>query len=135
MRLLKTRGVYRKVFVDTDDLQNLGTLFDMVGQDTESLVCIHSSHLLTRPWCIGEITTAYRAKINIQVVRLHSVEKPSEHFVEHFAAFVPDVACLTPHGIELASVQEALGHWCSLPAVHLPLELQDKTVTSLATAL
>eukprot|EP00971_Amphidinium_carterae_P255034 5062959-Amphidinium_carterae.1 len=102
MRLLKTRGVHRKVFVDTDDLQNLGTLFDMVDQDTENLVCIHSSHLLTRPWCVGEVTTAYRAKISMQVVRLHLVEKPSDNFIENFAGFVPDLECLTHNGIDLA---------------------------------
>eukprot|EP00971_Amphidinium_carterae_P062609 1239415-Amphidinium_carterae.1 len=49
MRLLKTSGVRRKVFVDTDDLQNLATLFDLVDQDTECLVMVHSAHLLTRP--------------------------------------------------------------------------------------
>jgi len=135
MRLLKTRGVTRKVFVDTDDLQNLGTLFDRVDQDTECLVAIHSSHLLTRPWCVGEITTAYRANISIQVVRLHLVEKPTQHFIQNFEGFVPDLACLTENGIGLELVEEALFHLQSLTAIRLPPELQDGAVTGLAAAL
>eukprot|EP00971_Amphidinium_carterae_P340271 6478514-Amphidinium_carterae.1 len=107
----------------------------MVDQDTECLVCIHSSHLLTRPWCVGEVTTAYRAKINMQVVRLHLVERPSDNFIENFVGFVPDLECLTHNGIELDLVQQALVHFQSLPAVGLPLQLQDSTVTSLALAL
>jgi len=135
MRLLKTRGVTRKVFVDTDDLQNLGTLFDMVDQDTECLVAIHSAHLLTRPWCIGEITTAHRAKILIQVVRLPLVEKPSAHFVENIFNFVSETECLTENGISVEMVQQALEHFQSLFAISLPSELQDKSVTNLGAAL
>ena len=59
MFLLDQPKVTRKVFVDSDDLSNLDRLFDIVGSNVETLVVLASKSVYVRPWCVGEIATAY----------------------------------------------------------------------------
>merc|ERR1719160_2202520 len=56
--LLKIKKVARKVFMDSDDLQDLDLLFGYVCSHTENFVIIISPELFKRPWCIGEMVTA-----------------------------------------------------------------------------
>jgi len=135
MRLLQLRSVSRKVFIDTDDLKNLDTLFDMVANDTEILVAIHSQQLLMRPWCAGEVVTAHRHKLIISVVRAHGIERPSSEFIENYEQYVPDTRSLTEQGITLEMIQVALSYFRSLHAIYLVEVISSDEVNELSSAL
>eukprot|EP00971_Amphidinium_carterae_P330556 6463663-Amphidinium_carterae.1 len=54
--------VHRKVFIDSDDLKRVDLLFEYVLYHTETLVVLCTSEILTRPWCVGEVTSAMSKK-------------------------------------------------------------------------
>jgi len=45
------------VFLDSDNLRDLSRLFQIVKNDTETLIVLATRGLLNSPWCVGEITT------------------------------------------------------------------------------
>jgi hypothetical protein len=47
------------VFIDSDYLQDLDRLFRIVAEHTQQLVVYLTDRTLTRPWCLGEIATAF----------------------------------------------------------------------------
>ena len=49
-----------RVFLDSDQLENLDLLFDIVRTSTKSLVVVLTPELLSRSWCAGEIVTAWK---------------------------------------------------------------------------
>merc|ERR1712032_1489489 len=69
-RLLKmhfldiSSGKKFRVWLDCDDLLNLDKLFDYVGE-SDNVVVLMSKELLTRRWCIGELTTAHLKSTNL----------------------------------------------------------------------
>ena len=64
MYLKEHPRVQREIFLDSDNLQDSGTLFATVANQTDSLVVLRSAEVLSRPWCVGEMITA----------RLHGVD-------------------------------------------------------------
>jgi hypothetical protein len=55
------------VFLDSDDLADLRNLLDAVAQ-SDVLVLLQTTNLLTRPWCLLEIYTALRNDVPIVTV-------------------------------------------------------------------
>merc|ERR1712159_475797 len=55
--LSKQKNVTRKIFMDSDDLQDLDQLFGYVCTHTENFVIIVSPEIFKRPWCMGELVT------------------------------------------------------------------------------
>ncbi|CAE8652094.1 unnamed protein product [Polarella glacialis] len=104
--LTRMNAVKGKVFVDCDDLQDLTKLFGYVGIDTEHLIILGTKDILTRKWCMGEVTTGRLHKVKTVVVALPDYEPPSETLVQEYQVHVPDVMELAAHGISLAAVQE-----------------------------
>eukprot|EP00403_Amphidinium_massartii_P046182 CAMPEP_0178461950 /NCGR_PEP_ID=MMETSP0689_2-20121128/49577_1 /TAXON_ID=160604 /ORGANISM="Amphidinium massartii, Strain CS-259" /LENGTH=533 /DNA_ID=CAMNT_0020088809 /DNA_START=163 /DNA_END=1760 /DNA_ORIENTATION=+ len=135
MRLLRTRGVSRKVFIDTDDLKNLDTLFDIVAHSTETLVAICSQSLLMRPWCIGELATAHRNHISVAPIYLSGVMPCTEDFIENFHQYIGDVSGITQYQIDVPMIQDALRWFSKLSSMYLPQELHDQTLQSTCEAL
>ncbi|CAE8591418.1 unnamed protein product [Polarella glacialis] len=126
--LSRMNAVKAKVFVDCDDLQDLTQLFGYVGFETEHLIILGTKDILTRKWCMGEVTTGRLHKINTVVVALPNYEPPSETLVQEYQVHVPDVTELAAHGISLAAVQETLRWMRELPRIEL-LGTLDSTLT------
>ena len=55
------------VFLDSDDLADLRNLLDAVAE-SDVLVLLQTTNLLTRPWCLLEIYTALRNDVPIVTV-------------------------------------------------------------------
>ena len=106
------RRVRKKVFLDTDDLQDLSRLFDYVGNHTDVAVALCSQDLLTRPWCMGELVTAKVNKVRMVRFVMPGFTEPDEIFIKEYETLVPDIACLTEHGISLQMVKGMLS-WVS----------------------
>jgi len=128
MRLLKTPGVTRKVFIDSDDLKNLDELFDVVAHSTETLVVICSQSILLRPWCVGEITTAHRNKVDVAPIYVNGVEAASEQFIDDYLDYIGDISSLTQFGIDLPMIQDALTWLGQLPSMKMPQEIHDTVI-------
>jgi hypothetical protein len=120
-RLFKTQLLRlgsRKVFVDSDDLQNLDLLFQVVACELDCLTVIMSTELLRRPWCLGEITTAWFSGgpkvIPIMFPRITMEEAAHEDFVCQIAEVV-DVGCLSQQSISELMVKDAVRWLRDLP--------------------
>jgi len=106
--LLGMPGLQGGVFLDTDDLKDLGTLFGTVASDTHTLVILVSNGIWCRHWCIGEIATASLNRVRIDLVILSGGKLPSTSFIEEFEEFVPEFRSLSEFGLEFSSAQTAL---------------------------
>ncbi|CAE8690050.1 unnamed protein product [Polarella glacialis] len=133
--LIRMNAVKGKVFVDCDDLQDLTKLFGYVGNDTEHLIILGTKDILTRKWCMGEVTTGRIHKVKTVVVALPDYEPPSETLVEEYQVHVPDVTELAAHGISLAAVQETLLWMRELPTFELLGTLDSKLTRALCKEL
>jgi len=69
------------VFLDSDQLQQLGPLFDMVRALSQTLVALETKMEFTRPWCAGEISAASVNSIPIVQVRSDDFIDPDEQFL------------------------------------------------------
>ena len=70
MSLQQSPKVLKKVLVDSDDLNDLGNLFNYVACETDALVVVYSAEILSRPWCIGEVTSAKVSRKKLVKVEL-----------------------------------------------------------------
>ncbi len=64
-RLVASAAYLRLVFIDSDHLDDLDGLFDIVKVRTGRLVVYLTADTLRRPWCVGEVTTAFHAKVHM----------------------------------------------------------------------
>ncbi|CAE8736238.1 unnamed protein product [Polarella glacialis] len=133
--LIRMNAVKGKVFVDCDDLQDLTKLFGYVGFDTEHLIILGTKDILTRKWCMGEVTTGRLHKVKTVVVALPDYEPPSETLVQEYQVHVPDVTELAAHGISLAAVQETLRWMRELPTIELLGTLDSKLTKAVCKEL
>ncbi|CAE8619797.1 unnamed protein product [Polarella glacialis] len=129
--LSRMNAVKGKVFMDCDDLQDLTQLFGYFAFEAEHLVILGTRDILTRRWCMGEVTTGRLHKINTVVVALPDYEPPSESLVQEYQVHVPDVTELAAHGISLADVQETLRWMRELPTIELRGTLDSTSARSL----
>ncbi|CAE8615626.1 unnamed protein product [Polarella glacialis] len=133
--LTRMNAVKGKVFVDCDDLQDLTKLFGYVGFDTEHLIILGTKDILTRKWCMGEVTTGRLHKVKTVLVALPDYEPPSETLVQEYQVHVPDVMELAAHGISLAAVQETLRWMRQLPTIELLGTLDSKLTRAVCKEL
>ena len=70
------------IFLDSDCLQKLDLLFDMVRAFSQNLVVLETKMILARPWCAGEITTAFVNRIPIVQVSCDDFVAPNEQFLD-----------------------------------------------------
>eukprot|EP00416_Gambierdiscus_australes_P023823 CAMPEP_0171065560 /NCGR_PEP_ID=MMETSP0766_2-20121228/6914_1 /TAXON_ID=439317 /ORGANISM="Gambierdiscus australes, Strain CAWD 149" /LENGTH=472 /DNA_ID=CAMNT_0011521671 /DNA_START=11 /DNA_END=1429 /DNA_ORIENTATION=- len=69
------------IFLDSDELDDLERLFDIVRCDTWNLVVLLSGDVLTRVWCAGEIATACRNSVKMVPFSFDEFEFPSDNDV------------------------------------------------------
>ena len=92
-RLLKVllkghTAVTRDVFLDADNLQDLALLFGYVGNHTETFVVLCTTEVMSRVWCVGEMTTARLHGVDTILVLFPDFEWPSAESLEHCAEYV-----------------------------------------------
>jgi len=101
----------KKVFIDSDDLQDLDTLFDTVRVRTDVLVVYATAETLKRPWCAGEIVVASRTKTHLVLVRTPSFTDPSAEEMANIAEYLdPSRTILTGYGISTEDVAASYEH-------------------------
>ena len=59
-RLLLVQRTQQSCFLDTDDLENLYELLDIVKWRIGRLVVYLTSNTFKRPWCAGEVTITHK---------------------------------------------------------------------------
>ena len=64
-KLVAKKYVKINIFLDSDELDDLSRIFDVVRADTKCLVVVLTSELLNRMWCAGEIASAHKNKVPI----------------------------------------------------------------------
>jgi len=119
MVLMHSGKVTRRIFVDSDDLKHLDNLFNYVRNETETLVVLCTSEILTRPWCVGEITTAVQADVHIFPVRYTNFEPPSDEWLDKITSYF-DFACLIENGLGMDEVVSAFRDFRERSFIRMP---------------
>ena len=109
-----------QIFLDSDDLLNLDTLFDTVSQRTQNLVLLLTREILQRPWCVGEIVCSMRAKVHMVCVQCDDFEARANMFEELEQVWTEsEKNLLANSGIPMSAIRAALQHVDALPKLHL----------------
>jgi hypothetical protein len=66
------------VFLDSDQLDDLESIFNIVSADTKNLVVLLTKRTLVRPWCAGEIVSAFVNEVPIVTVACDDYTPPDE---------------------------------------------------------
>lgn len=64
------RAGLAKVFLDSDELEGLADIGDIVKSQSKNIVVVASKMVLTRPWCSVEVCSSIRNKISMIMVPL-----------------------------------------------------------------
>ncbi len=109
------------VFLDSDELDSIESIFDIVGRCTGNLVVLLTKMVLTRVWCAGEITTAKVNNIPIVPVACNDYENRGEQMLTRLDEFWSEEEkhFLLQFGVSLARIKEAYRHFISLEATNL----------------
>ena len=94
-----------------------------VGNDTDTLVVICTSEILSRPWCVGEMTTARLHGVDTILVVLPDFTWPTEDFITLYASHVPGVYGLAKFGISVSMAQVTLAWLSTKSQISLPNKL------------
>merc|ERR1740129_678015 len=124
-----------RIFLDSDQLEELDLIFDVVRTKTKNLVVLLTPQVLKRPWCAGEITTAYKNNIPIVLVACDDYVLPSEEGLAELASVwsKQEKYQLGIYGITMSSIKDAYRHLLTLEAIPLmrfsPLEKQEAAIS------
>jgi len=112
-RLLKMKlqaKTHQSVFIDSDNLTELDDLFDIVKCRVKHLVVYLTKDTLGRPWCAGEIATAFHARtVKVTAVRTPSFLPPTENQLERITEYLDLKSCdcaLEEYGISFDHVRD-----------------------------
>eukprot|EP00403_Amphidinium_massartii_P046689 CAMPEP_0178468920 /NCGR_PEP_ID=MMETSP0689_2-20121128/53164_1 /TAXON_ID=160604 /ORGANISM="Amphidinium massartii, Strain CS-259" /LENGTH=1242 /DNA_ID=CAMNT_0020095983 /DNA_START=65 /DNA_END=3793 /DNA_ORIENTATION=- len=132
--LLDNKLVTRKVFIDSDHLENLDELFKHVREETEDLVVIASRELFLRPWCMGEIVTTYMTHRQLTLVRMYDYGEITDDLMNDYGAHV-EATVLSERGISQEMISDALGWVRTLPYITMPSRVTEEVVVQLSSLL
>lgn len=65
LKILIAHQTSMKVFLDSDELENLDNVFETVKSNTQNLVVVLTPEVLSRMWCAGEIVTAFQNELRV----------------------------------------------------------------------
>jgi len=110
-RLLKfmvAEGTGQRVCLDSDGLQQFDAVLDTIKAKVQTLVVYLTRGTLTRPWCAGEIVTAFKTSKHVTVVLAPSFVAPAEEQLEAVDAYldVSGADLLVQYGIAMADVRD-----------------------------
>eukprot|EP00416_Gambierdiscus_australes_P024191 CAMPEP_0171079336 /NCGR_PEP_ID=MMETSP0766_2-20121228/15191_1 /TAXON_ID=439317 /ORGANISM="Gambierdiscus australes, Strain CAWD 149" /LENGTH=599 /DNA_ID=CAMNT_0011536517 /DNA_START=45 /DNA_END=1844 /DNA_ORIENTATION=+ len=121
IKMLMHLGCTSGVFLDSDELDDLDGLFDIVRCEIRSLVVMLNGAVLTRVWCAGEITTAIRNRIHVLPVYFDSFKFPDKAQIETImnSWTVVEWATLLTYDILQQQVMDAYEALGDLPWIHV----------------
>jgi len=82
LQMLLQEKSQQSCFIDSDDLVHLDELFDVVRSKVRTLIVYMTSDVLKRPWCAGEVTTAFKSNVKVVRVMTPSFITPEEHCLD-----------------------------------------------------
>jgi len=97
-----------RVFIDSDDLKDLDELFNIVKSHVANFVTYLTGDTLRRPWCAGEVTTAFKASsAKVVAVTTPSFLEPKEDELNNLDKYIDqDGGCnLAQYSIHLEDVK------------------------------
>merc|ERR1719359_248760 len=76
------------IFLDSDCLEDLENIFDMVKSDSKNLLVLLTQETLQRMWCAGEIASAWKNGVNmVRLVCSDFVEFNDAFFTEELPQY------------------------------------------------
>ena len=95
LELYRLLGDDSENFLDSDDLGDLRQLQSHI-KNSDVLVLMQTQGVLTRPWCIAELYTAFTTEVPVICLRVHQNEHPfdenwNKEYLENFASRVDGV--------------------------------------------
>ena len=119
VKLAMKRSTNAEVFIDSDNLEDLGVLFDVVRTQVQNHVVILTRGLLKRGWCAGDIVTAVFNKTRIVSVACDVYEFPDDGYLAELESFwsTEQRNSLAVFGVDLAMIREA---YVKLRALQMP---------------
>jgi len=126
-RLVKLELEHRlkaSIFLDSDELDNLEDLLDIVRCATGHLVVLLTQQTLSRPWCAGEVATAYANDVSTICVAFDDYKEFTQEDLSLKAiesrwsaeAFAPCVS----QGVSLEIVLKAFSKLASMDKISYP---------------
>eukprot|EP00443_Scrippsiella_acuminata_P042323 CAMPEP_0115362042 /NCGR_PEP_ID=MMETSP0270-20121206/102507_1 /TAXON_ID=71861 /ORGANISM="Scrippsiella trochoidea, Strain CCMP3099" /LENGTH=1452 /DNA_ID=CAMNT_0002784613 /DNA_START=28 /DNA_END=4385 /DNA_ORIENTATION=+ len=131
IKLLVAEQGGQRVFLDSDELQQLDNLLDTVKAKVRNLVVYLTHETLTRPWCAGEVVTAMKTGKRITVVLTPSFMAPTSEQLEMVDAYleVGGADLLVQYGIAVGDVRDSYAQLVAAQGcVHIRVE-RDPTNT------
>jgi len=126
-----------RVFLDSDDLMDLDTLFDSVRCSVKNLIVVLSPEVLKRIWCAGEIVTAHTNDVPIVVLETDGFAVLTADDIERVGDSWTDEEkhLVASYGITEEMICDAYRHLMELPMLKLirlaPVPEQERTVIEL----
>jgi len=134
MYLTDHEQIRRRVFVDSDDLRDLRVLFTYIRSELDTLVVLCTSQVLQRPWCLGEVTTAYLNKVTVVRVKLPDFVALDEAAI-NACHKMDGISMLAEHGMSVDMVQHALRWLGTTTEIGMPMEVTNAEMRKLVDGL
>jgi len=125
------------VFLDSDQLEEVDLIFDIIRTLAKNFVLLGSKMVLTRPWCAGEIATACANKIPHVTITCEDFEWPDDASLTKVGGLWSEQQKLQlcQYGIGLPCIQTAYRRLATLPSIELnrfsPVKQQEAAIKDL----
>ncbi|CAE7632088.1 unnamed protein product [Symbiodinium sp. CCMP2592] len=98
------------IFLDSDELDDLSRIFEIVSSDTRCLVAVLTPDLLQRMWCAGEMTSARKSGIPIIPLYCDGFAFPDADCINKIESVWTEEQqyTLTSHGISMEDIKAIL---------------------------
>ncbi len=118
-KLMFQASTNRLIFLDSDEIDDLSLLFNVVAWETVNFVLLWTSQTVLRPWCAGEIVSAVERKVNTIVVLCEEVPRLTDEFIEQVGSTWtgPEIKCLVDLGITIKKIRQSYTILRSLPSM------------------
>ncbi|CAJ1424611.1 unnamed protein product [Effrenium voratum] len=112
MKLTLSSHTNCNIFLDSDCLEDVTTIFDTIRFRTRTLVAVLTPETLQRVWCVAEMTTAYRSKVLVLPLYCDNFAFPCEDGLNHIESSWSEEQqdSLSSYGLRMDYVKEALRH-------------------------
>ena len=112
LKIVMAKHARTKVFYDSDDLLNLGDLFETVRTRTESFLAVLTPGFIQSVWCVGELSMAFHCGLPIFALCCDGHKIPEYLDVNQIESSWPanEFQLLIAHGVGRAEVQAALAY-------------------------
>lgn len=109
------------VFLDSDELDRLDLIFEIVAFDTKNVVVLCTKEILRRIWCAGEIASAVKRGVKIIPVACGDYTAPTDEFIDNVGSIWTDCekAEITRLGVEVSHIQDAYRQFRNLKPLRM----------------